>query len=46
LAVLEAMKMQHEITAAVDGVVREVCKQAGDQVAADEVILEIEVAAD
>jgi geranyl-CoA carboxylase alpha subunit len=46
VAVLEAMKMQHEITAAVDGVVRAVLKHAGEQVAVDDVILEIEIAGD
>ncbi len=42
LAVLEAMKMQHEILAEVDGVVREVAAAVGQQIAADELILEIE----
>ena len=44
LAVLEAMKMQHEITARVDGTVLAVFKAAGEQVGADDLILEIEVA--
>ena len=42
LAVLEAMKMQHEILAAIDGVVASVAGQAGKQIAADDIILEIE----
>ena len=41
LAVLEAMKMQHEILAEVDGVVASVPASAGMQVAADDLILEI-----
>ncbi len=41
LAVLEAMKMQHEILAEVDGVVAEVMAEAGMQVTADQKILEI-----
>jgi geranyl-CoA carboxylase alpha subunit len=44
LVVLEAMKMQHEIQAAVDGVVTTVCRKVGAQVAAGELILEIEAA--
>ncbi|KMS92783.1 acetyl/propionyl/methylcrotonyl-CoA carboxylase subunit alpha [Prauserella rugosa] len=36
LAVVEAMKMEHTITAPVDGVVAELCVQAGRQVALDE----------
>jgi geranyl-CoA carboxylase alpha subunit len=46
LAVLEAMKMQHEITASVDGVVSEVVRKPGDQVAGDDRLIEIEVAED
>ncbi|HEY5644472.1 MAG TPA: biotin carboxylase N-terminal domain-containing protein [Pseudomonadales bacterium] len=42
LAVLEAMKMQHEILANVDGTVTAVLASAGTQIAADERILEIE----
>jgi len=42
LLVLEAMKMQHEILAGVDGVVIAVEAKAGEQVAADELIIEIE----
>ena len=41
LAVLEAMKMQHEILAEVDGVVASVPASPGMQVAADDLILEI-----
>jgi geranyl-CoA carboxylase alpha subunit len=44
LAILEAMKMQHEITARVDGLVRAVKKRAGEQVAADDLIMEIDIA--
>jgi geranyl-CoA carboxylase alpha subunit len=44
LAVLEAMKMQHEITAPLDGVVRSVSKRAGEQIAADDVIMQIDPA--
>ena len=43
LAVLEAMKMQHEIVAAVDGTVSEVVAEAGTQVAADSLVLSIDV---
>ncbi len=42
LAVLEAMKMQHEILADVDGIVKSVVAAAGSQIAADERIIEIE----
>jgi len=42
LAVLEAMKMQHEILAQIDGKVSEVLRNAGEQVGADELILQIE----
>ncbi|USG62468.1 acetyl-CoA carboxylase biotin carboxylase subunit [Sneathiella marina] len=41
LAVLEAMKMQHEIIANIDGVVAEISAIAGNQIAADELLLEI-----
>jgi geranyl-CoA carboxylase alpha subunit len=44
LAVLEAMKMQHEITASIDGRVVAVSAKAGTQVAADDILLEIEAA--
>ncbi len=42
LGVLEAMKMQHEIAAAVDGVVSEVLATPGNQIAAGDLILSIE----
>ncbi|RMD84469.1 MAG: acetyl-CoA carboxylase biotin carboxylase subunit [Candidatus Dadabacteria bacterium] len=42
LAVLEAMKMQHEICADVAGIVRAVHCAAGQQVAADDLLFEIE----
>jgi geranyl-CoA carboxylase alpha subunit len=41
LAVLEAMKMQHEILADVDGTVQSILASPGSQIAADERILEI-----
>lgn len=44
IAVLEAMKMQHEILAPVDGVVATVMGQEGAQVAADDLILHIDAA--
>jgi geranyl-CoA carboxylase alpha subunit len=44
LAVLEAMKMHYQIVAEVDGTVREVMAEAGRQVAADDLLIEIEVA--
>jgi len=42
LAILEAMKMQHEILAEVDGTVTRLVARPGSQIAADERILEIE----
>jgi len=44
LLVLEAMKMQHEVQAGVDGIVSAICREAGAQVAAGELVLEIEPA--
>lgn len=41
LAVLEAMKMQHEITAEIDGTVATIAAAEGAQIAADDLILEI-----
>ncbi|NQV95046.1 MAG: 3-methylcrotonyl-CoA carboxylase, partial [Sphingomonadales bacterium] len=41
LAVLEAMKMQHEILAEIDGTVETIAATAGKQIAADDLILEI-----
>ncbi|MEO9467949.1 biotin carboxylase N-terminal domain-containing protein [Parasphingorhabdus sp.] len=41
LAILEAMKMQHEILAEIDGTVETVAAIAGKQIAADDLILEI-----
>ena len=46
LAVLEAMKMQHEILAEADGIVTGVFYSAGQQVPADELMIEIEVSED
>ncbi|MEP0070422.1 acetyl-CoA carboxylase biotin carboxylase subunit [Pyruvatibacter sp.] len=43
LAVLEAMKMQHQILAEVDGRITAVACSAGDQVPADELLVEIEI---
>jgi geranyl-CoA carboxylase alpha subunit len=42
LAILEAMKMQYEILAEIDGRVAAVNAEAGTQVAADTVMIEIE----
>ncbi len=44
LAVLEAMKMQHEITAPAAGIVSQVAARKGQQIAADELLIEIETA--
>jgi len=41
LAILEAMKMQHEILAEIDGTVEMVAASAGTQIAADDLIMEI-----
>ena len=41
LAVLEAMKMQHEILAEIDGTVQMIAAKEGTQIAADDLILEI-----
>ena len=41
IAVLEAMKMQHEILAEIDGEVTDVAAKAGTQIAADDLIMEI-----
>ncbi len=46
LAVLEAMKMHYEIVAEANGTVREVMAEAGKQVAAEDILIEIEVTAD
>jgi len=43
LAVLEAMKMHYEIVAEASGEVKEVMAQAGSQVAADDLLIEIDV---
>jgi geranyl-CoA carboxylase alpha subunit len=43
LAVLEAMKMQHQILAEVDGTITAIACAAGDQVPADELLVEIEI---
>jgi geranyl-CoA carboxylase alpha subunit len=44
LAVLEAMKMQHELTAGIDGRVKRIAATPGVQIAARDLILEIEPA--
>ncbi len=46
LAMLEAMKMQHEIRADIDGVVSQLHIKGGVQIAADDLIMEIDVAGD
>ncbi len=46
LVVLEAMKMQHEILAEVDGTVANVACAVDDQVAADDLLVEIEEASE
>lgn len=43
LAVLEAMKMHYQIAAEADGTVLEVMAEAGKQVAADDLLIQIEV---
>ena len=42
LAIIEAMKMQHEILATVDGTVAEVLVAANAQIAADDLMIAIE----
>ena len=42
LAILEAMKMQHEILATIDGKVASITGATGAQVAAGDLIMEIE----
>jgi len=44
LAVLEAMKMHYEIVAEAAGTVRGILADAGEQVAADDVLFDVEVA--
>ena len=46
LAVLEAMKMQHDLVADCDGTVVSVGASAGDQIAADALVIEIEPSGD
>jgi len=45
IAVLEAMKMQHEILAEIDGTVTKITAKSGTQIAAEDLIMEIERAA-
>jgi acetyl-CoA carboxylase biotin carboxylase subunit len=42
LVVLEAMKMEHRVTAAKDGTIKAIYAQVGDQVEADAVLVELE----
>ena len=42
IAVLEAMKMHYEICSEVDGLVSEVLVSSGEQVASDQVLIEID----
>jgi 3-methylcrotonyl-CoA carboxylase alpha subunit len=42
LAILEAMKMEHSLLAARDGIVAEVLAHAGDQVEADAALIRLE----
>jgi 3-methylcrotonyl-CoA carboxylase alpha subunit len=46
IAVIEAMKMEHALTAPIDGIVGEIAAQAGSQVAEGAVILRIDAAAE
>jgi acetyl-CoA/propionyl-CoA carboxylase biotin carboxyl carrier protein len=46
LVVVEAMKMEHVLTAPVDGVVRELPATVGGTVARDEVLVVVEPAGD
>ena len=46
LAVVEAMKMEHALTAPFAGVVREIVSAVGEQVEMGERILRVEAAAD
>ena len=41
ILILEAMKMQHEITTSIDGEVSDIYTNIGDQVAVDEDLLNI-----
>ena len=42
LAIIEAMKMQHEILAEIDGKISDILVEAGTQIAADTLMIEIE----
>ena len=42
LIILEAMKMQHELLASMDGSIKEIRVNVGDQVSADDFLIEIE----
>ena len=44
LAIMEAMKMQHEIQAGADGQIKQILATRGTQVAADQLLIEIELA--
>jgi len=41
LAILEAMKMQHEIVATMDGTVKSISAEPGKQIAADDLIMDV-----
>jgi len=43
LAILEAMKMQHEILAEIDGIITAVHVEAGSQIVTDTLMIDIEV---
>ncbi|MBW7857537.1 MAG: biotin/lipoyl-binding protein [Leptonema sp. (in: Bacteria)] len=45
LAVLEAMKMEHALTAPFDGIVKQVFFKEGDRVGQDEIIVKLEAEA-
>jgi acetyl/propionyl-CoA carboxylase alpha subunit/acetyl-CoA carboxylase carboxyltransferase component len=44
IAIVEAMKMEHVVVASVSGIVRQLARQAGDHISADDVIVFIEPA--
>jgi biotin carboxyl carrier protein len=45
LVILEAMKMEHEVTAPHDGIVLDVCVEVGQQVEAEAVLIVLEESA-
>ena len=42
LVILEAMKLEHQLTASRDGVARELCVALGDQVSAQQILIELD----